>query len=111
MISSLYANKSIYDNNTYQKPVERRLRNPVEFMEAYCTSIKEIENLGDLLSLSVELYYFITKILLFKDLIYGTFCCLLELKEGTNTEDINSFIVKRFSYSNKYLYYFCLGCG
>ena len=111
IISSLYANKSIHNNDTYQKPIECHPQNPVEFMEAYYTSTKEIENLKDLLSLSMELYYFITKILLFKDLIYRTFCYLLKLEEGTNIEDINSFITKRFSYLDKYLYYLRLGCN
>ena len=109
-ISLLCANKSIYDGNTYRNPVEHRLWNPAEFIEAYYTSIEEIEKLRDLLALFIELYYLIIKISLFKDLIYGTFCCLLELK-GTNIEDVNSFIAKRFSYLNKYLYHLCSSCG
>jgi len=58
-------------------------------MEAYYTSIKEIEKLRDLLALSIELYYLITKILYFKNLIYGTFCHLIELN-GTKRKDVNS---------------------
>jgi len=109
-ISSLYANKSIYNSNVYQNPVERRLQNLVEFIKAYYASIGEIKELGNLLTLSIELYYLITKTLLFKDLVYGTFCRLLELN-GANIKDINSFIAKRFSYLDKRLYHFCLCCG
>jgi len=109
-ISSLYANKSIYNSNTYRNPIEHRLWNPAEFIEAYCTSIEEIEKLGDSLALFIELYYLITKISLFKDLIYRTFCRLLELK-GTNIEDVNSFMAKRFSYLNEYLYRLRSSCG
>jgi hypothetical protein len=109
-ISSLHANKSIHDGSTYRKPAERCLRNPVEFMEAYCTSTEEIEKLGDSLASSVELHHLIIKIFLFKDLIYGTFCRLLELG-GTNTKDVNSFMAKRFSYSDDYLYRLRLSCA
>ena len=109
-ISSLYANKSIYNSNTYRKPTERYLRNPVEFMEAYYTFIKEIEKLKDLLALSMEFYHLITKILLFKDLIFGIFCCLLELN-GTEKKVISSLMAKRFSYSNEHLYCLCLSCA
>ena len=76
-------------------------------MEAYYTSIKEIEKLGDLLTLFIELYYLITKILLFKDLIFRTFCRLLELN-GTKKKVVSFLIVKRFSYLNGYLYCLCL---
>jgi len=110
VISSLCANKSIHNGNTYLKPAEHRLWNPAEFIKAYCTSTEEIKKLRDLLALSIELHYLITKISLFKDFIYGTFCRLLEL-EGTNIEDVNSFMAKRFSYLNKYLYRLCSSCG
>jgi hypothetical protein len=79
-------------------------------MEAYYTSVKEIEKLGDLLALSVELHRLITKILYFKDLIYGTFCRLMELN-GTKREDVDSFMAKRFSYLDKYLYRVRLAYG
>ena len=109
-ISSLRANKSIHDGNTYRKPTEHRSRNPAELIEAYCISTEEIEKLGDSLASSVELHHLITKISLFKDLIYGTFCRLLEL-EGTDKKEVDSFMAKRFSYSAKYLYHLRLCCG
>jgi len=107
IISSLYTNKSIYNSNVYQNPIERRLQNLVEFIEAYCASIGEIKELRNSLTLSIELHHLITKTLLFKDLVYGTFYRLLELN-GANIEDVNSFMAKRFSYLDKRLYCFCL---
>ena len=101
---------AIQDSNTYQKPTEHYLQNLVEFIKAYHISIEKIEKLKNSLTLSIKLHHLITKISLFKDVIYGTLCRLLELK-GTNNKDINSFIAKRFNYLVRYLYYLCLNCG
>ena len=101
---------AIQDGNTYRKPAERCSQNPVEFMEACRISTEKIEKLGDSLASSVKLHRLITKISLFKDIIYGTLCRLLELG-GTDNKDVNSFMAKRFNYSVRHLYHLRLGCG
>jgi len=110
-ISLLHANESICNNNTYQKPTKRHSWNPVEFIKAYCTSIKEIKQRGDLFISSIKLYHFITKIIFLRTLFlkYSAICWNL-IKPKKNCQFLNSKMVQLYKWTFILpLSFLCLG--